>query len=230
MSRIQEVWELLDFEIVVEEVESGVLRYQLYVLNQPVTFRQFINALASDKASDKANDKASDKASDTELRQKFNSLLTEAPFEAYRIETPALSLLSLDDPFEFVLINAPALVTRTADALTFAQYFKEPGVEVVEFKSLGGDAILLAPTPVGGHESYNHLAVFVRNAPESQVHSLWQMVGQVLMRVVSAEPRWFNTEGSGVAWLHVRIDSRPKYYGYQPYKVVHGGCGPEGLK
>src|SRR5437773_8006599 len=31
-------------------------------------------------------------------------------------------------------------------------------------------------------------------------------------------PRWLNTEGTGVFYLHVRIDSRPKYYSWEEYK------------
>ena len=33
------------------------------------------------------------------------------------------------------------------------------------------------------------------------------------------EPIWFSTSGSGVAWLHFRLDSRPKYYTYKPFKI-----------
>ncbi len=41
-----------------------------------------------------------------------------------------------------------------------------------------------------------------------------------------AEPeRWLNTEGGGVAWLHVRIDQRPKYYHYAPYKTKQNRPG-----
>jgi len=29
---------------------------------------------------------------------------------------------------------------------------------------------------------------------------------------------WLSTSGLGVGWLHVRLDSRPKYYTYEPYK------------
>jgi Family of unknown function (DUF6940) len=29
---------------------------------------------------------------------------------------------------------------------------------------------------------------------------------------------FFSTAGAGVAWLHVRLDDRPKYYGYPPYR------------
>jgi len=27
-----------------------------------------------------------------------------------------------------------------------------------------------------------------------------------------------STAGAGVSWLHVRLDDRPKYYGFKPYK------------
>ncbi len=30
-----------------------------------------------------------------------------------------------------------------------------------------------------------------------------------------------STAGGGVSWLHVRLDSWPKYYGYAPYKQMH---------
>jgi hypothetical protein len=28
---------------------------------------------------------------------------------------------------------------------------------------------------------------------------------------------WLSTSGLGVAWLHIRLDSTPKYYQHQPY-------------
>ena len=31
---------------------------------------------------------------------------------------------------------------------------------------------------------------------------------------------WMSTEGSGVPWLHVRLDSRPKYYKHHEYTDV----------
>jgi len=153
----------------------------------------------------------------------FNSLLVDASFEAYRLETPALSLNSLDSPFEFVLINAPGLLNRTVDSTTFSEYFCEDRANVmqsiVQFRSLGGDATMIVPSPCAIYETYNHLASFVRGAPMIQIDALWQVVGQLLESEVSDRPLWFNTEGSGVAWLHVRIDTRPRYYGYAEYTV-----------
>ncbi|WP_391540805.1 DUF6940 family protein [Halomicronema hongdechloris] len=39
-------------------------------------------------------------------------------------------------------------------------------------------------------------------------------------RLISEEsrPRWVNASGLGVAWLHVRLDTRPKYYQHEPYR------------
>ncbi len=34
---------------------------------------------------------------------------------------------------------------------------------------------------------------------------------------VGDRPTWLSTAGHGVAWLHVRLDTRPKYYRYTPY-------------
>jgi hypothetical protein len=32
---------------------------------------------------------------------------------------------------------------------------------------------------------------------------------------------WLSTAGMGVSWLHVRLDSSLKYYGYKPFKQTH---------
>lgn len=31
-------------------------------------------------------------------------------------------------------------------------------------------------------------------------------------------PIWLSTSGLGVYWLHVRLDTRPKYYNHDEYK------------
>ena len=36
------------------------------------------------------------------------------------------------------------------------------------------------------------------------------------------ETTWLSTSGLGVYWLHVRLDSYPKYYTYRPYKATKG--------
>lgn len=71
--------------------------------------------------------------------------------------------------------------------------------------------------------TYTHLASFLRGAPSEQVHTLWQRVGMELEARLVAQgardiPTWTSTSGLGVSWLHVRLDSRPKYYQYRPFK------------
>ena len=66
--------------------------------------------------------------------------------------------------------------------------------------------------------AYGHLAAFVRLAPEQQRQSLWQAVGEAMSRRICTKPVWLSTAGAGVSWLHVRLDDRPKYYGFGPYR------------
>ena len=89
---------------------------------------------------------------------------------------------------------------------------------MVTFPNLGNDAVLVVPTPVGPSAAYVHLAAFVRHAPPAQVHELWRAVGAAVASRLSVKPMWVSTAGMGVAWLHVRLDDRPKYYGFTEYR------------
>jgi hypothetical protein len=62
------------------------------------------------------------------------------------------------------------------------------------------------------------MAAFIRDAPEAQKHELWQAVGAAMAARLDARPVWLSTAGMGVSWLHIRLDSRPKYYGFAPYR------------
>ncbi len=77
---------------------------------------------------------------------------------------------------------------------------------------------MVVPCPVAEASAYRHLAAFVRLAPESQRHALWQSVAEAMTRRIGAKPVWLSTAGAGVSWLHVRLDDRPKYYGFGPYR------------
>jgi hypothetical protein len=158
--------------------------------------------------------------SDAGFRSMYNDLLAGSPYSAFRWETPPATSATLSRSFEFVLLDSPSL-TRTPDSEAFAEYFqKSSETEVVEFSNLGGDAILIVPRPNASPSTYVHLASFVREAPESQRHALWQLVGSAMSRRIGAKPVWLSTAGAGVSWLHVRLDDRPKYYGHGPYKQV----------
>jgi hypothetical protein len=157
---------------------------------------------------------------DAAFRTLFNALLAGAPFSAFRWESPAVTATTVTRPFEFVVLDGPELVRRP-DPEAFADHFRDTAeTEVVEFPNLGGDAIMVVPCPRAAPCAYGHLAAFVRTAPESQQHALWKAVGEAMLRRLGVRPVWLSTAGAGVAWPHVRLDDRPKYYGFGPYRLT----------
>ncbi|MBS1250612.1 MAG: hypothetical protein MAG431_02206 [Chloroflexi bacterium] len=156
---------------------------------------------------------------DAAFRDFFLSLLEKAPFDSYQWETPPVTTGNMGRAFEFVLVDSPYL-PQTADPTAFKEHFRavQPEREVAIFPNLGHDALLIAPTPQDSWHAYAHLASFVRGAPRRQVHALWIAVGESMQKHIGGKPIWLNTAGGGVPWLHVRLDSRPKYYRYRPYK------------
>ena len=80
------------------------------------------------------------------------------------------------------------------------------------FPNLSGDTILVIPMPRKG-KSYATLKDFVNNAPKKQQQELWALVAKEAKKQVKKYGKvWISTHGLGVAYLHVRICKRPKYY------------------
>lgn len=154
---------------------------------------------------------------DASFRSQFNELLAKTPFTAFRWETPPVTAATAKRPFEWVLLDSPGLGDRP-EPEAFADHFSRGQDTVVSFVNLGGDAILVVPCPVAEPSAYGHLAAFVRLAPEQQRQALWRSVGEAMARRIGVKPVWLSTAGAGVSWLHVRLDDRPKYYGYVPYR------------
>jgi hypothetical protein len=158
---------------------------------------------------------------DDAFRSFFIAALADAPFSAFRWETPPISSTLVTRAFEFVLQDSPGLAANP-DRDAFTEHFAdaEANQDVLSFPNLGNDATLIVPCPLAADSAYGHLAAFVREAPETQKHSLWAMVGKVAKAKLGKDPIWLSTAGAGVSWLHVRLDKRPKYYGYAPYRDV----------
>lgn len=157
---------------------------------------------------------------DKSFRTFFISLLADTSMAAYFWETPPISQSTVNREFEFVLIDSPKLADVEPNPSDFRQHF-ESATEVVTFPNLGNDALLVVPCPITDIPESTHLANFVREAPESQQHLLWQTVGRSLEQKLDEQQFiWVSTSGLGVHWLHIRLDSRPKYYAYKPYKSL----------
>lgn len=152
----------------------------------------------------------------------FSACLAGQPLDGFAWETPPWTRTGLRQPFECIVADSPALARERASSRAFAaELAGGPGTaSVVSFRNLGGDADLVVPRDLGGTGDYAHLAGFLRTAPAAQVREAWRLTAQKIEAWLERGlPFWVSTAGLGVAWVHIRIDSRPKYYRYAPYRI-----------
>jgi hypothetical protein len=159
---------------------------------------------------------------DAGFRSFFTESVRDSGFDAFFWETPPVTLSTLRRAFEFVVVDGASLGSLRPDPQPFSEHFSSRSVpSVLSFPNLSGDATLVVPAPVAAdYTCYTHLGSFLRSVPSQQVDLLWQTVGAAMQRRVSAAPVWLSTAGMGVSWLHLRLDSRPKYYRHQPYTMT----------
>jgi len=148
-------------------------------------------------------------------------------YPAFFFETKGTSSKSAaEKQFEFVLVNSPELhkFCERPDPHAFAEHLQCLPNEATccSFKSLGGDAILVAPRSNKEDTSeliYSNLGVFLQGASDIEIEQFWRLVGEKYKySLLSDKSVWLSTSGLGVAWLHMRIDSRPKYYTFKLFK------------
>jgi hypothetical protein len=158
--------------------------------------------------------------SDGTFRTRFIRVLADAPFDAFFWETPPVTRETIERPFEFVMVDSPALAAMAPDRNAFAEHFAKGHAQdgVSCFWNLGHDAYLVAPDLPAPPKSHAHLAAFARAAPPGLQDALWRAVGEAVAAQLSDRPLWLSTSGLGIAWLHVRLDAFPKYYTYAPYR------------
>lgn len=154
------------------------------------------------------------------FRSFFTSILVDVPFPAYFWETPPVTSSSIDQEFEFVLVNSQQLAGIHTDQHSFANRFAsaQHDASVIQFANLGGDATLVVPCPGEPLSAYSQLATFSREAPVEQQHELWKLVGATIERQLGENPVWVSTSGLGVYWVHIRLDAYPKYYTHESYR------------
>lgn len=192
-----------------ETGRTCVTRFEIVHDDRVLTYREVLRRWAEEAPRDGC------------LAGWFCDLLAASPFSAFRWETPPISSSTADRAFEFVLIDSPGLA-RPAQPDAFAEHFDaRPDADVLSFANLGGDAVMVVPAPRAEGDAYGHLAAFLRRAPRPQRLALWAEVARAALERLGSAPLWISTAGAGVAWLHVRIDDHPKYYGFDPY------CDPD---
>lgn len=191
----------MELSAIAMEVDDGCsVRYQLHASAGLMTWRSVLNAWSESE----------------EFVDYYSDLLAGSSFDAFRWETPRLDEAGLEDVFEFVLVQSSGL-GRHADSSDFEEHFGSKD-SVVTFANLGGDCVLVVPQPLADWDDFGHLAAFLRSGSQEQIRCLWRDTSAAVLDRVRSGPLWLSTAGAGVPWLHMRIDDRPKYYSYAPYR------------
>jgi hypothetical protein len=186
-----------------ELIDRRGRQFTLHFERRPMTFGHVVDEWRNDRS----------------FRTFFNAILADCSYTAFRWETPAVTEKSANRPFEFVLLDSPEL-ERTPDSKPFVANLQRAKQGVSVFPNLGGDALLVVPTALSDSSAYGHIAAFVRFAPEAQRDALWAAVGEAMATRIAKKPVWLSTAGAGVSWLHIRLDDRPKYYGFDQYRKL----------
>lgn len=144
--------------------------------------------------------------------------------------------------FEYVLIPSTELEGINGSASDFRDFEKCGSDWVISFRNIGKDAVLIAPCPRifvetldrQAHKldkvAFGHFGAFIKYAPVELIHVFLKAVGNAMIQrfetleddgfhAISKDHKklWLSTSGLGAKWVHVRIDSSPKYYNWEPY-------------
>lgn len=163
-----------------------------------------------------------------DFRAFFIAELAATAFPAFFWEMPPIRRGHSEIDYEYVAICSDDLEHLRADARAFESKLRDasPSRSVASFRNLGGDAFLVAPKQISGLECYGHIAAFVRSAPIGQRQELFRTLGSAIGDVLGESDAriWVSTSGLGVPWVHIRLDSYPKYYNHQPYAKLTFGA------
>lgn len=170
-----------------------------------------------------------------EIREALRSRLAEDAnrLPGYFFECRPFASRDAHVPFEFVIVRADQLTRATNDPDTsaFREHFSRR-LPFATFENVGKDATLVSVNPDlrreddgisnnDNNNNYAHLREFVVNAPPWASRDIWIEVSRAALARSARFPDlpiWISTSGLGVYWIHVRIDSLPKYYSYAPFK------------
>ncbi|CAG8510556.1 1645_t:CDS:2 [Racocetra fulgida] len=194
------------YECIPFDNDDNTFKYHfIYANDNKLNYTEFINLLCSED----------DRFLDT-LINALNDATDK--LSAYLWECPPVSQESKNNHFEFVVTKSKALSYMKQDCSSFND-------KLNSFSNLGKDATLIVPMPC--HKlDYKNLSNFTKKAPKDQQIKFWQEVANKLsesLEIGTPRPRWLSTHGLGVPYLHVRIDNKPKYYSYLPFKQFRFG-------
>jgi hypothetical protein len=200
---------------------------RIFINDIPITFKEFLHNTSQ---------------GNFEILDYITNTIINYHTDALFFETPSIMVSTYEtDIFEYMLIPSTELQNIVPDYGPFEEKFKRScknNVDingdsdsnsdhcVVSFGNLSGDSMLVAPCPIHDQNNkdvidFSHLKRFTVNADINLIHKIWQRVAKEAITILqnnSNQRLWISTSGLGVSWLHIRLDSTPKYYNWLPYK------------
>ena len=210
-------------DIITEESSPRITyKYSCLEKERVMSYGRFLDVISEPLTSTTGN----------QFRRLFIDTIRNFPSEAFFFESTPITQSELNTkPMEFVIIESKELATIIVDPQPFKEKFRNlnRNQQITSFNNLGGDSLLIVPVPILINTNtnlpdrlYAHLANFIRGGTRVQIDLLLLKCGEEMKNVLrNANPnekKWWSTSGLGVSYLHMRIDSVPKYYNYKPYK------------
>lgn len=193
-------------------LSNSQIKYIIYQGDKQLSYYKFLTGLENEK----------------QLRDYFRMVLNDVPFDTFKWETPSINANTITRPFEFIIVNSPHLKNIRPDTGSFREHFRRNAGKLLSiFNNLGGDSILISPNPPvkNGEFDYNSdrlyrcssIGPFIKlsstEEDNAQVDLMLATIGKQGLEAGGKNYKtYISTEGSGVSWLHVRFDPRPKYY------------------
>ena len=123
-----------------------------------------------------------------------------------------------DTNYEEEFIICKQLDNQVNDYSSFSEHIhKSKDSNVVSFFNLSKTSKLIAPMPK--NKDYTSIKLFIDNADKEQQISFWKKIAEEIDNIlINNDKIWVSTHGLGVPYLHVRIDTFPKYYHTKKFK------------
>lgn len=144
----------------------------------------------------------------------FTEAILSCNMDNFFWECPSISLLNINtQPFTCFIIKCNAVI-KTANKKAFEEYFNT-SKRIVHFYNKDKSALLIVPKHLNNYpeKAYINISNFLKYSPKYQLYQLFNEISKDLcIELKNNKCIWLNTHGLGVYWLHIRLDTYPKYY------------------
>lgn len=121
--------------------------------------------------------------------------------------------------FEYVLINTDAFDGKIANNEPFLDKLENNNDSILSFPNKSNDAILIVPNKLNNDQNMLNISTYMRSKGINKNKLLTTLVSEIEKAIDQGGNVWVLTHGTGVYWLHIRIQHNAKYVMFDNYKI-----------